>query len=174
MTKIFKGRTPLALLADGLPVQARIGLVAVAASLAVDKLKHLPEFPIARAAFELVQRWYDGERFDPDQFEEAIAPEDDGRGVDVCATEATSKDAHWAWLALESALFYVAFHAYRTLDQCPGPSVAVIRDVDALDVLDDQLREILPGFMKTVSAAAKYLERQPEASFARLKAEIDR
>jgi len=53
-----------------------------------------------------------------------------------------------AWLALESALLYIAFHAYRALGQVPTPLVSEV-DERALDVLYKDLRAISPAGFTT-------------------------
>jgi hypothetical protein len=72
MTKQFKGTSRLAQLADELPVRSRIGLALLAADLALNQLRSSHDFPTAQAAFELTRRWYDGDRFPPDLFEDAL------------------------------------------------------------------------------------------------------
>ena len=170
MTKVFKGTSPLAVLADRLPVPARIGLAVVAVHLALDHLKDSPNFPFALAAFELARSWYEGKRFDPRQLEDSIASEDD-EGAAYCIAEATSEEERSAWNALVSAILYVAFQAYRTLGQYPGALLSEVSD-DALDEVDKPLRKILPGFMTIMRKAAEYLKQEPGASFAQLKSRI--
>lgn len=74
MTVERKGTSPLALLADDLPVRSRFGLVVVGADLAVTWLKSSPNFAAAYASFDLARRWFDGERFVPDQLEDSLDP----------------------------------------------------------------------------------------------------
>jgi hypothetical protein len=170
MTRQFKGSSPLALLADSLPVRARIGLALVAADMALDRLKSSHDLPFARRTFELARGWYDGKRFDLYQFEDAIAHEYD-RDLTICAIEAKSKEEKSAWLALECAVLYIAFHAYQAAGEHPSPMVSEV-DETVLDDLDKWLRKILPTFMSTETKAAGHLEQQPGASFAQLKSMI--
>jgi hypothetical protein len=78
MSRSRKGAGPLAQIADNLPARARIGVVLMLADLALAWLGSSPDRPAAVAAVDLCRRWYDGERFDPDRFEEAYAREDGG------------------------------------------------------------------------------------------------
>jgi hypothetical protein len=170
MTQKFRGKSQFALLADSLPVRARIGLTLVAADLALDRLRSSRHHPIARAAFELARRWYDGQRFDPDLFEDAIAPES-GRGVALCAVEAESEDEEAAWGTVDCAALYTAFHAFRALGKSPSPLVSEI-DEDVLDELDKSLHLVSPDLIVRVLKAAEYLRHDPGASFSQLKSSI--
>ena len=143
MIKQLRGTSELALMVEHLPVRGRIGLVVMAAELALPRLKPLPNFPVAKEAFELARRSFDGEPVDPDSFEDAIYSEH-GEGVGVCAIHAKSQPEISAWLVLESALLYIAFHTYRALGQVPTPLVSEV-DEPVLDELDKDLRVISPG-----------------------------
>jgi hypothetical protein len=170
MTQKSRGTSQFALLADSLPVRARIGLTLVAADVALDRLKSSPHFPIARAAFDLARRWYDGQRFDPELFEDAVAPES-GRGVALCAVEAKSEDEEAAWGAVDCAALYTACHAFRALGKLPSPLVSEV-DEDVLDELDKSLHLVSPDLIITVLKAAEYLKRDPDVSFSQLKSSI--
>lgn len=123
MSKPHKGAGPLAQIADSLPVRGRIGVVLMLADLALAWLKSSPELPVAAAAVDLCRRWYDGERFDPDRFEEAYADEDGG-GVVRGAMNARSQSELAAWGLLASAMMYIAFQAYREIGSFPSPIVS--------------------------------------------------
>jgi hypothetical protein len=127
-------------------------------------------FPVAQHAFDLAKRWFDGERLDPDQFEDAIHDDRD-TGVDICAQHAKSEPEISAWLALESALLYVAFHAYRSVGQQPTPLVSEVEE-DELDTLEKCLRAISPASIDTVLRAATFLAQDGRLSFAHLKTAI--
>jgi len=163
----FKGESPLARLADPLPARARIGLAVVAADLALAHLRDSPDLSVAHTVFELARRWFDGARFDADRFADALDPES-GRATEICAVEAKTQEERSAWLALDSAVAYVAFHAYRELGQIPAPGFSEV-DETILDELDKAMRAISPGFMKTMKKAAEYLAGEPGASFPQLK-----
>jgi Immunity protein Imm6 len=167
MNKTLEGTSELALLASSLPTQARIGLVLMAADLALEQLKSSDSCSVARTAFELIRRWHDGERFRPDQFEEAMHDERD-QGLDLCAQNAESEQALSALLVLASAVLYTAFHAYRAVGECPSPLVSEV-DEDELDELEKQLRALGPAAINAVMSAGKFLQRHPDASFAQLK-----
>lgn len=167
MNDPFKGESPLARLADPLPVRTRISIALIAADLALAQLRDSPDLSVARTAFELARRWFDGARFDPDQFADALDPEFD-RGTADCALEAKTQEEASAWVALDDAVAYVAFHAYRELGRLPAPEFSEV-DETILDELDKALRSISPEFMETMKEAAEYLEGEPGASFAQLK-----
>lgn len=171
MIRQFKGTSPLALLADGLPVRTRIGLAVIAAELALDRLRSSADLPIGEAGFDLARRWFDGQRFNPDAFADVIDPEEPSRGTPDCEREAKSEDERSAWAALDIALAYTAFHAYGELGQWPMPSVADV-DERALDDIDQFLRLVSPDFMKTMQKAANYLKEKPGVLFAELKSMI--
>jgi hypothetical protein len=61
MKKSRNGTSPLALLTDRLPVRGRIGTVLMVADLAMRQLERSSDIRVARAAFDLCRRWYDGE-----------------------------------------------------------------------------------------------------------------
>jgi len=103
MNTLHRGTSPLALIIDGLPVRSRIGIVLMMAHLALERLENSPDFAFARAAFELCRQWYDGERFDPDRFEEAYADENGG-GVLRGAINARSPLELAAWGVLAGAI----------------------------------------------------------------------
>jgi hypothetical protein len=92
MNDPFKGESPLARLADPLPVRTRIGIAVVAADLAVTHLRESTDLPIARACFELARRWFDGARFDPHQFADTLSPEYD-RGTADRSLDAKTQNA---------------------------------------------------------------------------------
>jgi Immunity protein Imm6 len=170
MTKQFKGTSRLAQLADELPVRSRIGLALVAADLALNQLRSSHDFPTAQAAFELIRRWYDGDRFPPDRFENAICDEYD-RGLALCVLGAPLERDQAAWSVLASALLYTAFHAYQAVGEFPSAVVLEVEE-DELDELDKQLREISPTLISVVTKAADVIRQHPDISFARLKSSV--
>jgi hypothetical protein len=168
MSRSHKGVSPLAQIADGLPVRGRTGVVLVLADLALAWLESSPELPVAAAAVDLCRRWYDGERFDPDRFEEAYADEDGG-GVVRGAMNARSQSELAAWSLLASALMYTSFQAYREIGSFPTPIVSEVQD-DELDEMYRHMQTISPLFIEAARRAAKILGEGREPSFAQLKA----
>jgi hypothetical protein len=166
MTKQIKGTSQLARLADDMPVRSRIGLALVAADLALSRLRPSHDFPIAQAAFDLPRRWYDGDRFSPDRFEDAIC-HDSARGLLLCALATQSEQEIAAWSVLASTLFYTAFHAYQATGEFPSPGVSEVEE-DELDEVDKQLRLISPALINVVIKAAGVIRQHPDISFARL------
>jgi hypothetical protein len=168
MTTNPKGAPHLAWLARQLPARARIGLAVVAAHLALDRLRDHPNYTIALNAFDLARRWFDGERFDPDRFEDAIHDEHH-EGLDTCAYHARSTDERSAWSILGNAVAYTAHHAYQGTGTDPSPAVSEV-DESIVDEIDALLRALSPDATKRMTEAAKYLETEPAASFAQLSA----
>src|SRR5262245_60486105 len=110
MNRLFAGTSPLAIIADTLPVRGRIGIVVMMGALALERLESAPDFPVAQAAFDLCRRWFDGERFDSDRFDEAYYDEF-GYGLAQAANNARSKSELATWAVLASAMKYVELHA---------------------------------------------------------------
>jgi hypothetical protein len=170
MTKQFKGTSPLAQLADELPVRSRIGLTLVAADLALNQLRSSQNFPVAKAAFELARRWYDRDRFPPDLFEDALWDEND-KGLCLCAMAAQSEREIAAWCVVGSAVLYTAFHAYQAVGEFPSAVVLEVEE-DELDEVDKQLHEISPSLINVVIKAADVVRQHPDISFAQLKSNL--
>jgi hypothetical protein len=138
------------------------------ADLAMRQLERSSDIPVARAAFDLCRRWYDGERFDPDRFEEAYADEDGG-GLAGGAMNARSQSELTAWNVLASAVMYIAFQAYRELGRYPAPMLSEM-EADELNQMYRHMQIISPMFIETARRAAEILEQGREPSFAQLKA----
>jgi hypothetical protein len=163
-----KGTSPLALITEGLPVRGRIGVVLMMAALALEWLRSSPDFPVARAAFDLGRRWYEGERFDPDRFEKAYFDEYD-RSVGLSAMKARSRSELAAWSVIASAILYIAFQAYREIGAPPSPMVSEVEE-DELDEVYEQMQKISPVFINTAMRTAEVFRQGQDASFAQLKA----
>jgi hypothetical protein len=170
MTKQFKGTSQLALVAEDLPVRSRIGLTLVAADLALNRLRSSHNFPIAQAAFELPRQWYDGDRFPPDLFEDALWNEHD-RGLCLCEIAAKSEREKAAWCVVGSAILYTAFHAYQAIGGFPSAVVSEVEE-NELDELDRELRLISPALINVVIKAADVIRQHPDISFAQLKSSL--
>jgi hypothetical protein len=170
MTKPRQGTSQLARLADDLPVRSRIGLALVAADLVLSRLRSSDNFPFAEAAFELLRRWYDGDRFPPDRFEDAICDERD-KGLVSALWAAQSESEEAAWRVVGSAVLYTAFHAYQDVGEVPSPGVSEVDETE-LDELDKQLRLISPALINALINAADVLRQQPDMSFPRLESSL--
>jgi immunity protein Imm6 of predicted polymorphic toxin system len=168
MTSQTVGHSQLAELAGGLSDHAQVGLALLAGDAALDHLKSSREVRTGHAAFDLARRWYDGEETTPRQIEEALQNEDD-EGVIPAAQAAASDRERAAWLALASALLFIAYQAYRARGEHPGPLVSEVRE-DELDELDRQLRALSPDLPGTLTKAAALLRQDPALSFSQLKA----
>lgn len=168
MSRSHKGAGSLAQIADSLPVRGRIGVVLTLADLALAWLESSPDLPVAAAAVDLCRRWYDGERFDPDRFEESYADEDGG-GVVRGAMNARSQSELAAWSVVASAMMYIAFQAYREIGGFPTPIVSEVQE-DELDEIYRHMQTISPLFNEAARRVAKILGLGRETSFAQLKA----
>ena len=134
MIENSEGNSDLARLARQLPARGRIGLTAMLAYLALNRLRGLPDYPLAKHAFELTRRWFDGERFDPDRFEDTLQDEDN-EGIGKFEHVAPTKEARAAWTLLGDAVAYTAFLAYQTTGQHPSPGICDV-DESCLDDFD--------------------------------------
>jgi hypothetical protein len=172
MTSDIEGSSELARLARQLPARGRIGLAVVMACLALNRLHGLPDHSLARHAFELTRRWFDGERFDPDRFEDALE-DDDNEGLDKRKFLAQSRQEQMVWVLLANAVAYTGFHACQAIGKQPGPNVSEI-DESFLDPFDEELRRASPHFAKIVAQAAEYLEADPAISFSQLRTKLSR
>jgi hypothetical protein len=161
--------SPLARIAESLPVRGRVAVVLIVADLVVSLLRSSADFPFAQTAFDLCRRWYDGDRFDPDLFEEAYYDED-GRGVSAGAMNARSQSELTAWSALAAALMYIALQAYRETGDLPSPIVSEVEEGDELDEMYRHMETISPSLIETARRAAKVWEQSKIPSFAQLKA----
>src|SRR5689334_10836896 len=164
--------SPLAQIADSLAVRGRIGVVLMLADLVLSRLQDSTDFEFARSAFDLCRRWYEGERFDPERFEEAYYDEN-GQGLGRGAMNARSQSELAAWGVLASAVMYVAFQACREIGQFPTPTISEVEE-DELDEMYRHMETISPLFIETARRAAKVLERGNDPSFAQLKAALSR
>jgi hypothetical protein len=154
--------------AEQLPARARIGLTLVAGELALSHLKWSPDYPLAESAVELARRWYDGERFDPDIFDDVMMGEPDRSLVD-CEIEAKSLIDRSAWMILEGTVAYTAFEACREVGATPSEPICEV-DETIFDVIESDLHVLSPTALDTVLRAVEPLKRNPDLSFAQLKA----
>jgi len=172
MTPDIEGTSDLARLAQQLPARGRVGLAVIMACLALNLLRGLPDYSLARHAFELTRRWFDGERFDPDRFDGTLR-DHDNEGIDKCMHLAQSPHEQAAWILLGNAVAYTGFHAYQAIGKHPGPTVGEI-DESCLDPFDKELRDVSPHFMRIVAQATECLKEDPAVSFAQLRAKLSR
>jgi hypothetical protein len=76
MIEESRGSSQLAIMADTLPVRARVCLALLAASIALDHLRTSAEFSFARDALTLAQMWQEGKPVSPDELGEPIEGEE--------------------------------------------------------------------------------------------------
>jgi hypothetical protein len=164
-----KGTSPLAALADGLPVRARIGLALVAGDIALSFIETPRNRQVSVSALDIARRWFDGKRVDPDQIQDALYDEESGLSLILMYVDEKQEEA--AMIALGSVLLYTAYHAYQHAGGCPNASVCEV-DESELDEIDKWLRIIAPSRMELLRTAARYLENHPDIAFRDLKAAI--
>ena len=172
MMENSEGNSDLARLTQLLPARGQIGLTTMLAYLALNRLRGLPEYPLARHAFELTRRWFDGERFSPDLFEDTLEDEDH-EGITKCASVAATKDARSAWTLLSNAVSYTAFLAYKMVGSHPSPGISDVNEW-CLGIFDRSIRSVSPQFMNVIAEATEYLREEPAASFAQLRTKLSR
>ena len=164
-----KGTSPLAVLADRLPVRARIGLALVAGDIALRFIEAPLNRQVSVSALDIARRWFDGKRIDPDRIQDALYDEESGLSLILQSVD--NKQDKAAMMTLGSVLLYTAYHAYQHTGGTPNGSVCEV-DERELDEIDKWLRVIAPAAMDILRMAAQHLESRPDISFRALKAEI--
>lgn len=170
MTRASEGSSDLARLALQLPARGRVGLAVVMACLALNRLRGQPDYSLARHAFELTRRWFDGERFNPGRLEDTLQDDDD-EGIDTRKDFSQSPHERATWVMLGNAVAYIAFHAYQSIGRYP--SICYV-DESNLDDIDKELRAVSPHFVRVVAQAAECLKEDPAVSFAQLRRKLSR
>lgn len=173
MTKEFKGTSELALLADGLPVRARVCFSLLAADIAMQRIQRSPDFHLARKTLTFALNWQKGAGVDLDKWEGMLDDEETGLAWAQVRAKARSKEESLAWCVLTYAIYYAAYHAFRAASR-PLSGVFNDLDEDVLDYLDKDLRALAPSSMGLMPRAVAYLRQHPEASFARLNAQMSK
>ena len=173
MTTEYKGTSELALLADGLPVRARVGFTLLAADIALQHLQRSPDFHLARKTLTFALNWQKGARVDLDKWEGMLDDEETGLAWAEVRAQARSKEESLAWCVLTDAIYYAAYHAFRAANR-PLSGMFDNLDEDVLDSLDRDLRALAPSSIMLMPRAAAYLRQHPEISFARLKAQMSK
>jgi hypothetical protein len=171
MIREFKGTSQLAMLADALPVRARVCLALLAAELGLHHLQSSPDFRLARDALAMVLSWHQGERVDLDRLEHRLDAEETSLSFASMRAEARSAGEYRAWHVLANAIDYVGYHAFRAADRDPWSALGNI-DERVLDSLDKDLRALEPSSMALMTRAAAYLKQHPDVRVARLKAHL--
>jgi len=116
-------------------------MVLVAADEAVKGLPILSDQDAARASIALARRSLSNEA-SPADVEDSLQNEAD-EGILLNEQSAKSAVERSAWLAIASAIGYVAWLGYKEHGEMAGPLVSEIRE-DELDRLADNLRNV-PG-----------------------------
>jgi hypothetical protein len=168
MTKEAKGTSDLALLADDLPVRARVCLTLLAADVAMQRLQRSPDFHLARDTLTFALDWQKSGRVDLDKWVDMLDSEQTGilwAGADA---QDRSKEEGLAWRVLSYPIYYAAYHAILAANRKPPSSFCNV-DESVLDYLDNDLRVLAPSSMALMTKATAYLKKHPAISFAQLK-----
>jgi hypothetical protein len=173
MTKEFKGTSQLAMLADALPVRARVSLVLFAAERALQYLQSSPDFNLARDALALVSNWHQGKPVDLDELEARLEAEETSLSFAALRGKERSEEELRAWCVLANAIDYVAYRAFRAENRTPWSSLSEI-DETVLDALDNDLRALQLSSMALMTRAAVYLKQYPNVTLAQLKVQISK
>jgi hypothetical protein len=171
MMREFKGTSEFALLADQLPMRARVCLALFAAHIALHHLQSSPDFRRARDGLNLAINWQRGEPIDPDTLEDALEHEEDG--LVFASLKARSEEERLAWCVVQYAIYYAAYHAFRAANRDPWGATSEVDEV-ALDHLDKDLRALDPSSMTLMARGAAYLEQHPNVTLAQLEAQISK
>ena len=171
MTGEFNGKSRLAMLADTLPIRARISLALLAADVALRHLQTSPDFGLARDALIPVSNWHQGERVDLDRLESMLDAEETSLSFAALRGQDRSEREFRAWCVVGNAVDYVAYHAFRAENRTPWSSLSEI-DEGVLDSLDRDLRALEPSSMTLIARAAAYLKQDPDAPLSRIKAHL--
>ncbi len=116
-----KGTSPLAVLADNLPVRSRVGLALVAGDMALGFLGTSPNRQVAASGLDLARRWFDGDAVDPEQIQDALYDEESGIALVITFVEEKQEKA--ALITLACVLLYTAYHAFQRTGGTPNGSV---------------------------------------------------
>ncbi len=72
MTMEYKGTSELAILADDLPVRARVCLTLLTADVALQFLRKSPDFHLARDTLTFALKWQKGDHVDLNKWEDML------------------------------------------------------------------------------------------------------
>jgi hypothetical protein len=169
----FKGTSELAVLADGLPVRARVCFTLLAADIALQHLQQSPDFHLARKTLTFALNWQKGAGVDLNKWEDMLDDEKTGIAWAEVRAQARSKEESLAWRVLTYSIYYTAYHAFRAANR-PLSGMFDNLDEDVLDDLDGDVRRLAPSSMVLMPRAAAYLRDHPEVSFARLKSQMSK
>jgi hypothetical protein len=168
-----KRSSQLAIMAEALPVRARVCLVLLAAGVALDHLRTSPEFSLACDALTLALMWQEGKPVDPDKLGEVLEAEESGIAFAMLRAEERSEQEFLAWCAFGNAIYYCAYHAFRAANREPWGSIGEVTEI-ALDYLDKDLRALEPSATALMARAGAYLKQHPGVTLAQLKAQMAR
>ena len=174
MTRGLKGTSQFAVMAEALPVQARICLAIFAADVAFQYLQPSPDIHLARKALTYAISWHQGKRVDLRKWElELEGTVEDGMSFAILRAKKRSKKEFHAWLVFRNAIDYVAYRAFLAENRPTNSSLENIGD-RILDDVDKDLRAFDPSSMSLMTRAAKYLEEHPDAGLSELNAHVSK
>lgn len=173
MIEESRGSSQLAIMADTLPVRARVCLALLAASIALNHLRTSPEFSLAHDTLTLALMWQEGKPVTPDELGEALEAEESGVAFAILRAKERSEQEFLAWCVFGNAIYYCAYHAFGAVG-CQGwGSIGEVTEM-TLDDLDKDLRALEPSSTALMARAGAYLKQHPSVSLAQLQAQISR
>jgi hypothetical protein len=117
-----------------------------------------------------VLKWHKDGHVDFDKWEDLF---EDALGFAQLRAKARSEAEGLAWLVLEHPVCYATYYAFQAASRPLPPSLGSDSE-SSLDYLDKDLRRLAPSAMAVMIRAAAYLKQHPDASLARLKADISK
>jgi hypothetical protein len=119
----------------------------------------------ATAAIDAMKRWVRGERVSGRKMSDLVYNEDNGaaEGIALHTMIGAETDATPAWLALTTAVMYVAWHVYRSTSETMPGDVAEV-DEDTLDMLDEYWRATSSYDRGLIEYAARSLSGKPDST----------
>jgi len=163
----------LAIMADTLPVRARVCLALLAAGIALHHLRASPEFSVARDGLTLALMWQQGEPVDPDKLGQALEGEESGIAFAMLRAEQRPERELLAWYVFGDAIYYCAYHAFRAANRQGWGSIGEVTE-EALDYLYRDLGALEPSSMPLMASAVAYLKQHPNVTVAQLEDEISK
>ncbi len=173
MRQELKGNSELAMLADGLPVRARVCLTLLAADIALRHLQGSPDLHLALDTLAFALNWQKRARVDIDKWENMLDNEETGLAWAEVRAQERSKEESLAWCVLTTPIYYAAYHAILAANRPLSGSFCNTDEI-ALDDLEEDLRKLEPSSMALMHQAAAYLRQHPDALFAQLKAHLSK
>jgi hypothetical protein len=171
MTRERKGTSQLALMAEDLPLPARICLALFAALIGLHHLQQSPEIRLARQALRDALNWHQGNAVDLSRWEDLLEAEESATMFASQRARKRSEQEFRAWQVLGNSIDYVAYRAFRAENRRPRTALVDLDDT-ILDHVDKYLQALDPSSMALIARATAYLKEHPNAKLAQVKAQV--